>query len=465
MLPAITRRACSCARLSTSLRPLRYTVLRSRWYSAPPTEGQPPKLSATNTSPKAATAHVESTAATTTSDGFSQKFSSKEESAGDEGEAPEEGPRQPAVSKIVEIAGETLGAVVGSAAGSAQKATKAAQETVETVAEEAGTVAQAAAKAVKEAGEKAAGVVSEVVEKAATEGAVAAEKVLDTVSSAASAAGESVKSVGTETMGKAVDSVKESLKAGAESIAPKSTESVASTDQSPQRQPKTHTPSPVLEILTSMLHAPLWDKTQPRDLTRPSAVPDEKPVAADVSESKEEALPPIEGHAGVVSSILSTPGANGALDSFVDPLVQQFVGSVMKDGKKVWAQNIITQALTHIRKETGQNPNELLLQAVEKCAPLVKLRTVKRGGRGMQVPVPLNERQRRRQAIMWILAAATPKGDSRGPKFGERIGTQVLNVLAGKSTALQKQLQVHKLALANRSNVVLKDRVIRKRMY
>ncbi|KAJ3184119.1 hypothetical protein HDU85_001970 [Gaertneriomyces sp. JEL0708] len=135
-------------------------------------------------------------------------------------------------------------------------------------------------------------------------------------------------------------------------------------------------------------------------------------------------------------------------------LTEAFVNNIMKDGKKARARRFVREALALIQRETGQDAHEVLEEAVNRVAPLMKLVSVKRGGKGVSTPTPLLPRQRRRLGILWIVDAASSK---RGD-FGERIGREILAVMDGTSSALQKRMNLHKQALSNRSNVIMRDR-------
>jgi small subunit ribosomal protein S7 len=130
----------------------------------------------------------------------------------------------------------------------------------------------------------------------------------------------------------------------------------------------------------------------------------------------------------------------------------------MKHGKKSVARRIVSDALRHIQEQLQKNPRMILGEAIEKVEPLFKVVGTKRGAKSIQTPKPLNERQRRRTAILWIVEAA----DKRHKKdsMGVRIAKEVLAILEDDSSALQKRNQVHRTALLNRSNVVLVDRKV-----
>lgn len=78
----------------------------------------------------------------------------------------------------------------------------------------------------------------------------------------------------------------------------------------------------------------------------------------------------------------------------------------------------------------------------------------------LQIPVPLGLRQRRRQAVQWILDAANKKssrGSGRG-QFAQRVAEEIVSVVDGRSSAWEKRGAVHKLATAARANLAVAAR-------
>jgi len=76
------------------------------------------------------------------------------------------------------------------------------------------------------------------------------------------------------------------------------------------------------------------------------------------------------------------------------------------------------------------------------------------GGFSNQVPEPLNERQRRRTAINWMLTVSNGKKDKM--RFAERFAEEVVAVIEGRSSAWDRRLQIHKTAVGARANVKVK---------
>jgi small subunit ribosomal protein S7 len=104
------------------------------------------------------------------------------------------------------------------------------------------------------------------------------------------------------------------------------------------------------------------------------------------------------------------------------------------------------------------NPVLYLTVAIDSVAPLLRIRSQKGaagGGASLQIPIPLGIRQRRRQAVQWILAAANRKksrGSGRG-LFARRFAEELISVVEGKSSAWERRGLVHKSGTSARMNL------------
>jgi len=104
------------------------------------------------------------------------------------------------------------------------------------------------------------------------------------------------------------------------------------------------------------------------------------------------------------------------------------------------------------------NPIGYLTLAIDSVAPLLRIRSQKGaagGGAALQIPVPLGLRQRRRQAVQWILDAASKKksrGSGRG-QFAQRFAEEIISVVEGKSGVWERRQLIHKTATSARANL------------
>ncbi|KAJ4311328.1 hypothetical protein N0V94_008003 [Neodidymelliopsis sp. IMI 364377] len=166
-----------------------------------------------------------------------------------------------------------------------------------------------------------------------------------------------------------------------------------------------------------------------------------------------------------------------------DPVVEQVTNLLMQHGKKSVAQRQMAVVLQHLRtspiptinparpllpgapppSHLPLNPILYLTLAIDSVAPLLRIRAQKGaagGGVALQIPVPLNQRQRRRTAIQWILSAALKRRNLGSGKnsLGQRVAQEMISVIEGKSGIWDRRNAVHKLGVAARSNIVLPRR-------
>lgn len=104
------------------------------------------------------------------------------------------------------------------------------------------------------------------------------------------------------------------------------------------------------------------------------------------------------------------------------------------------------------------NPILYMTLAIDSAAPLFRIRSQKGaagGGMALQIPVPLNLRQRRRTSIMWILDAASKKRSKGSGKtmFAHKIADEMIAIVEGKSSIWEKRQGIHKLGVAARANL------------
>ncbi|RPA85222.1 ribosomal protein S7 [Ascobolus immersus RN42] len=169
---------------------------------------------------------------------------------------------------------------------------------------------------------------------------------------------------------------------------------------------------------------------------------------------------------------LPLPGTYRMTDRYV-PIVDQVTNMIMQHGMKAKAQANMAKILGYLRTKPmpkpsakysmiagspplstlPSNPIAYLQTAIDSIAPLVKLKSVRgSGGFSNTVPVPLNLRQRRRTAIVWILDAVAKRVP--GPiRFPEKFAEEIIAVVEGRSKAWEKRNQAHKTAVASRANV------------
>lgn len=92
------------------------------------------------------------------------------------------------------------------------------------------------------------------------------------------------------------------------------------------------------------------------------------------------------------------------------PIVEQLINKMMRThtntGKKYRAYKIVKKAFDKIHKETGKNPVQLLVDAIENAGPREGTVRLKQGGISIQKPIDISPQRRVNTALMLIAKGA-----------------------------------------------------------
>lgn len=78
----------------------------------------------------------------------------------------------------------------------------------------------------------------------------------------------------------------------------------------------------------------------------------------------------------------------------------------------------------------------------------------------LQIPVPLGIKQRRRQAVQWILDVVEKKRSKGSGKamFAQRFAEEIIGVVEGKSGVWERRQLMHKTGTGARANLSVANR-------
>lgn len=131
-----------------------------------------------------------------------------------------------------------------------------------------------------------------------------------------------------------------------------------------------------------------------------------------------------------------------------DQLVAQFISSVMRDGKKSTAQNIVYGAFNIIEERTEEEGVEVFRKAVNNVAPLIEVRSRRVGGATYQVPVEVRPERRTSLAFRWLLQYSRQRGDK---SMARRLATELIAASRNEGGAVKKKDDTHRMAEANKA--------------
>lgn len=130
-------------------------------------------------------------------------------------------------------------------------------------------------------------------------------------------------------------------------------------------------------------------------------------------------------------------------------LVEKFTNSLMWDGKKSTARQVIYDAFEIMEKEKKiKNPLELFEQALENLSPVMEVRSRRVGGANYQVPREVRPERRRTLAIRWLLLVAR---SAKGKPMAYILADELIAASKKEGAAYKKKEDTHRMAESNKA--------------
>ena len=129
-------------------------------------------------------------------------------------------------------------------------------------------------------------------------------------------------------------------------------------------------------------------------------------------------------------------------------MVTRLVNSVMLDGKKGVAQQIIYGAFERVANATGRNAIEVYEQALENIMPQLEVRSRRVGGANYQVPVEVRQARRYTLGLRWLTNYARLRNEKT---MEERLAKEIMDAANGVGASVKKREDTHRMAEANKA--------------
>lgn len=133
---------------------------------------------------------------------------------------------------------------------------------------------------------------------------------------------------------------------------------------------------------------------------------------------------------------------------FHNVVVGKFMNTIMYDGRKAAAEEIVYGAFDIIFEKTGKDPLEVFTAALDGVAPTVEVRSRRVGGATYQVPTEVRSKRRQALAIRWIINALRARGEKT---TRQRLAGELMDAAAGRGNAVKKREDTHRMAEANKA--------------
>ncbi|EGV00104.1 30S ribosomal protein S7 [Mycoplasmopsis columbina] len=133
---------------------------------------------------------------------------------------------------------------------------------------------------------------------------------------------------------------------------------------------------------------------------------------------------------------------------FNSVLVTKLINTIMLDGKKSIAQDILYSAFNIVKEKTQKDPMEVFLLAIENITPQLEVRTRRIGGTNYQVPTEVSARRKQTLSLRWLVQYARLRNEKT---MDVRLANEIIDASNKTGGAIKKREDTHKMAEANRA--------------
>ena len=136
-----------------------------------------------------------------------------------------------------------------------------------------------------------------------------------------------------------------------------------------------------------------------------------------------------------------------------DPLygevvVTKLVNNIMLDGKKGLAQSIVYGAFDRSKDQTGEDPLEVFMKALNNIMPVLEIKARRIGGATYQVPMEVRPERRQTLGLRWLVKYARARGEKT---MIERLAKEIMDAANNQGASVKKREETHRMAEANKA--------------
>ncbi|MCQ2547775.1 MAG: 30S ribosomal protein S7 [Clostridia bacterium] len=128
--------------------------------------------------------------------------------------------------------------------------------------------------------------------------------------------------------------------------------------------------------------------------------------------------------------------------------VAKLINSIMLDGKKGIAQDIVYTAFAKVEEATGENALEVFEKAMNNIMPTVEVKARRIGGANYQVPIEVRPERRQTLGLRWLTKYTRLRGERT---MAERLAKELVDAANNTGASVKKKEDTHKMAEANKA--------------
>ena len=130
-------------------------------------------------------------------------------------------------------------------------------------------------------------------------------------------------------------------------------------------------------------------------------------------------------------------------------VITKFINSLMYDGKKSVATEIMYGALKTIDAKGGELKGiDVFNSAIDNVKPIMEVKSRRVGGASFQIPMPIRPDRKISMAMKWMILYARKRNDK---SMASKLAAEILAAAKEEGAAVKKRMDTHKMAEANKA--------------
>lgn len=128
--------------------------------------------------------------------------------------------------------------------------------------------------------------------------------------------------------------------------------------------------------------------------------------------------------------------------------ITKFMNTVMSDGKKSTAEQIVYGAFDLVEQRSKQEAVKIFDLALTNVKPKLEVKSRRVGGSTYQVPVDVRPERSTALGMRWLVIYARDRGEKT---MVEKLAAEILDASQNRGNAVKKREDTHKMAEANKA--------------
>ncbi|HKJ81817.1 MAG TPA: 30S ribosomal protein S7 [Ignavibacteriaceae bacterium] len=133
---------------------------------------------------------------------------------------------------------------------------------------------------------------------------------------------------------------------------------------------------------------------------------------------------------------------------FNDVMVARFINTIMYDGKKSKAREVLYNAFDLIEEKTKKPGLDIFKKALNNTQPVIEVRSRRVGGATYQVPTEVRSERRTALAMRWLKIYARQRNEK---SMAGKLASELIAASNNEGSSVKKKEDVHKMAEANKA--------------